>query len=211
MKYSVIRSKRKSLCLTVGKNGDVLVRAPLFVGDREIEYFVMRHERWIVSRLEKRKRQRTLPVNDNDVLTLFGEPYRIGEGKPKISDGKIYLPASGREIALKELIKPLAKEKLTALAEELSSRYGFGYSAVRISEARTRWGSCNKKGVLSFTCFLSFVNPALARYVVVHELCHTRYFNHGKSFWREVEKVLPDWRARRAELRREEDCLEYLR
>lgn len=211
MKFCVVRSKRKSLSLSVARNGDVLVRAPLFVGDGEIENFVMRHTRWIRSRLEKRQGQRTLSLTDGDELTLFGKPYRIEEGGPKISEGKIFLPGSGRASAFKELLKVFAKAKMTVLTEELASRYGFTFSAVRISAARTRWGSCSKKGALSFTLFLSFIDPALVLYVAVHELCHTRHFNHGKDFWREVETILPDWRARRANLRREEDCLEYLR
>jgi predicted metal-dependent hydrolase len=39
-------------------------------------------------------------------------------------------------------------------------------------------------------------------YVVVHELCHLREFNHGKGFWRLVEEVLPDYKARRKELKK---------
>ncbi|MDE6411652.1 MAG: M48 family metallopeptidase, partial [Clostridia bacterium] len=108
-------------------------------------------------------------------------------------------------------LKRDSKEKMTAFVDEISSRYGFEYSRIRISSARPRWGSCSKNGVLSFTCFLAFVPPELAFYVAVHELSHTRYFNHGKNFWREVERVLPDWRYLRKELRKEEDCLDYLR
>lgn len=211
MKFRVIKSKRGTLCLSVEKNGEILVRAPIAASDKEIEAFVLRHERWIASRLAKQKKVRRLTLDDGDWLTLFGNAYEIEAGKPKIKNGKIYLPESGREEALSELIKRDSKEKMTAFVKEISLRYGFEYSRIRISSARTRWGSCSKKGVLSFTCFLAFVPPELAVYVAVHELCHTRYFNHSKSFWREVEGVLPDWRIRRKELRKEEDCLDYLR
>lgn len=211
MKYRVIKSKRRTLCLSVEKNGEVLVRAPIATGDKEIEAFVKKHERWITSRLAKRKSERSLSLNDGETLTLFGEPYEIEVGKPKLKNGVLFLPESGRKDALLGLIKRYSKEKMSAIVEEISSRYGFEYSRIRISSARTRWGSCSKKGELSFTCFLAFVPAELAIYVAVHELCHTRYFNHSKNFWREVEKVLPDWQSRRRELRKEEDCLNYLR
>lgn len=211
MKFRVIKSKRRTLCLSVEKNGEILVRAPIAVSDKEIESFVLRHERWIASHLAKRKNVKRLSLNDGEELTLFGNAYEIEEGKPKIGNGKIFLPESGRESALLELIKRDSKEKMTAFVKEISLRYGFEYSRIRISSARTRWGSCSKKGVISFTCFLAFVPPELAYYVAVHELCHTRYFNHSKNFWREVERVLPDWRLRRKKLRKEEDCLDYLR
>lgn len=211
MKYRVIKSRRRTLCLSVEKSGEILVRAPVATSDKTIEAFVQKHERWITSRLAKRKSERQLSLNDGEKLTLFGEIYEIEEGKPKLVNGVVYLPESGREAALLGLIKRYSQEKMTSLVKEISSRYGFKYSRVRTSSARTRWGSCSKKGVLSFTCFLAFVSEELAFYVAVHELCHTRYFNHSKNFWREVERVLPNWRTRRKELRKEEDCLNYLR
>ncbi len=211
MEFRVVKSKRKTLCLSVEASGIVLVRAPLSVSEKEIGDFVHRHERWIASRLAKRKKRRTLSFSDGERLVLFGESYEIVQGKPKIGSGQIALPVNGRGIAFTEMVKRLAEEYMTAVVSEIASRFGFVYSRIRISPARTRWGSCSKAGTLSFTCFLAFVDPALAYYVAVHELCHTRCFNHGKEFWREVERVLPDWRVRRAKLRKEEDCLDFLR
>lgn len=211
MNYRVIKSKRRTLCLSVEKDGEILVRAPIATGDKEIKDFVRKHERWISARLAKRKGERRLSLNDGERIALFGESYEIEEGKPKLENGIIFLPVNGRKEAFLKLIKRYSKEKMSALAESVSSRYGFEYSLIRISTARTRWGSCSKKGVLSFTCFLAFVPVDLAYYVAVHELCHTRHFDHSKNFWREVERVLPDWRSRRKALRKEEDCLNYLR
>lgn len=211
MNYRVIKSKRRTLCLSVEKDGEILVRAPIDTGDKEIKDFVIKHERWISARLAKRKGERGLSLNDGERIALFGESYEIEEGKPKLESGIIFLPANGRKEAFLKLIKRYSKEKMSALAESVSSRYGFEYSLIRISTARTRWGSCSRKGVLSFTCFLAFVPVDLAYYVAVHELCHTRHFDHSKNFWREVERLLPDWRSRRKALRKEEDCLNYLR
>ena len=211
MKYRVVKSKRKTLCLTINKKGEVIVRAPLTASERQIIQFVQKHERWIAVHLNKRKPQRTLNLDDRQPLVLFGERYEIVEGRAKIAGGVVSLPKTNRESALLKILKPLAQEKLQALVEEIAKKYAFEYSGVRISTARSRWGSCNKKGMLAFTCFMAFIDPALTTYVVVHELCHTRHFNHSKSFWREVEKILPDWRKLRTGLRQEESCLEFLR
>jgi predicted metal-dependent hydrolase len=75
--------------------------------------------------------------------------------------------------------------------------YGFREMKVRISSARTRWGSCSQKGNLSFTWRLVMAPPDVIDYVVVHELCHTREMNHSRSFWEQVEAILPDFRQRR--------------
>ena len=210
VKYRVVKSKRRTLCLTVTKKGEVLVRSPYSVSANAIAEFVKAHERWIRSKLEKLQHRRQLNLNDGAPLILFGEQFTIREGKPKIEHGFVYLPAEGRESAFLKLIKRMAQEEMNKTVQSIALRYGFSYRRIRISVARTRWGSCNKDGVLSFTCLLAFVEPDLAAYVAVHELCHTRYFNHSKKFWQEVEQILPDWRALRMRLRKEEDCLAYL-
>lgn len=211
MEYRVIRSRRRTLCLSVEQNGEILVRAPIGIGDREIENFVIRHKRWIDSRSVTASSRRKLSLEDGETLILFGSRYAIETGKARILNGVLFLPSVGREKAFSEILKRFAAEKMSECVKDISRRYGFEYSRIRISSARTRWGSCSKKGVLSFTCFLAFVDPELAEYVAVHELCHTRYFHHGKDFWLEVENILPDWRAKRARLRKEEECLNYLR
>ena len=211
MRFRVLKSRRKTLCLSIAKNGEILVRAPLGIGDCEIENFVMRHERWIVSRLEKYANGRRLDLSDGAEIVLFGEAFKIGTGRTGIGNGVLTLPESRRTEKLSKLIKTLAEERIAPLVKETALRYGFDYAGVRISSARTRWGSCNGKGVLSFTRFLAFVDPELVVYVIVHELCHTKYFDHSRRFWREVERVLPDWRLLRARLRSQEDRLNYLR
>ena len=207
----VVRSKRKTLCLSVEKDGEILVRAPYSASEKSIAEFVQRHERWIAVHLERVRNRRKLDLSNGQTLTLFGQPYVIAEGKPRLKGEVIFLPAAGRENALLKLIKAEASRQLKNTVQEIAWRYGFDYTNVRISASRTRWGSCSKKGVLSFSCFLAFVDPALTVYVAVHELCHTRYFNHSYDFWREVEEILPDWRKLRAALKQEEDCLDYLR
>ena len=211
MKLRVVRSKRKTLCLVVKRNGEAFVRAPYSASEKSIEKFVQEREHWLAVHLEKVRNRRELELDNFQTLVLFGKPYTIREGKSKIADGVVYLPAGNRESTLLRLIKKIAAREMTNVVEDIAWRYGFQYESVRISAARTRWGSCSKKGVISFSCFIAFIDPALAVYVAVHELCHTRYFNHSYQFWREVEEILPDWRKLRAALKQEEDCLEYLR
>lgn len=187
------------------------MRAPYSASEKSIEKFVQERDHWLAVHLEQVRNRRELNLENAQTLVLFGRPYTIREGRAKMADGVIYLPAVNRESALLRLIKIAAAREMTNTVEDIAWRYGFQYANVRISAARTRWGSCSKKGVLSFSCMLAFVDPALAVYVAVHELCHTRYFNHSYNFWREVEEILPDWRKLRAALKQEEGCLEYLR
>ncbi len=92
-----------------------------------------------------------------------------------------------------------------ALVEErvrrFAAQYGFSYRQLRITSARTRWGSCSARGTLSFTWRLVMAPQECIDYVVVHELAHLRVANHSPAFWREVEAILPDYKDRRKWLR----------
>jgi len=73
---------------------------------------------------------------------------------------------------------------------------------IRISSARTRWGSCSSRGTLSFTYRLVMAPPDVVDYVVLHELVHTQIHNHSKTFWNKVAKLMPDYKPRLAWLKK---------
>ncbi len=79
--------------------------------------------------------------------------------------------------------------------------YGVSYRAINIKNQKTRWGSCSRKGNLNFNYKLLFISPEVADYVIVHELCHLREFNHSPKFWRLVAETMPLYRELRRSLR----------
>jgi predicted metal-dependent hydrolase len=74
---------------------------------------------------------------------------------------------------------------------------------VFLSSARTRWGSCHSSGRIHLNWRLVQMPPHLIDYVVAHEVAHLLEMNHSHRFWRTVERLVPDYAARRKELRRE--------
>lgn len=79
--------------------------------------------------------------------------------------------------------------------------YNFTYHRVSIRDTKTRWGSCSKKGNLNFNYKIVFLPRHLVDYIVVHELCHLKEFNHSRAFWDLVGQTLPDYRSYRGELK----------
>ncbi len=91
--------------------------------------------------------------------------------------------------------KSQARIVISRRAAFLAREYGFAYTKIRISSARTRWGSCSSNGTLSFTWRLVMAPPEIVDYVVLHELVHTKVKNHSKTFWHKLEEVLPKYKS----------------
>jgi hypothetical protein len=108
----------------------------------------------------------------------------------------------GAEKVLYKKHKEEARELVFRRIEHFNRFYGFSWNKISIRNQKTRWGSCSKKKNLNFHFKLVLVPEALADYVVVHELCHLKEFNHSKKFWELVALSIPDHQARRKELRK---------
>lgn len=88
--------------------------------------------------------------------------------------------------------------QLVTLAGEL----GFRIGRVSVRFQRGRWGSCSRGRDISLNAQLLFLQPEEVRYVLIHELCHTREMNHSARFWREVARYCPDHVRLRASIRK---------
>ncbi len=112
--------------------------------------------------------------------------------------GKTFFRASKREYKLyKEQARTLALARLN----DFNLHYGLAVNRVAIRNQKSRWGSCSKKGNLNFNYKIALLPRKLADYIIVHELCHLKEFNHSPKFWQLVCETLPDYKACRRELR----------
>lgn len=99
-----------------------------------------------------------------------------------------------------EEIKELAdraREVFPPKVAYYAQQIGVTYGRITIRNQKTRWGSCSGKGNLNFNCLLMLAPEEVQDYVVVHELCHRKEMNHSHRFWREVEKIMPDYKVHR--------------
>lgn len=111
-------------------------------------------------------------------------------------------PPPKKELSQEEQkrLRMLAKELLPPLTEAWASRMGVRPAGIRITSAKTRYGSCSAKGNLCFSLYLMRSPAEAVEYVVVHELCHLKHLNHSKAFWEEVARYLPDYNDRKKKL-----------
>lgn len=100
------------------------------------------------------------------------------------------------------------KNKAFALVNErikfFNKIYNFSFNKIFIKNQKTRWGSCSRKQNLSFNYKIVFLPKEHQDYIVAHEMCHLKEFNHSRRFWALVEKALPDYSDIKKELRNHE-------
>jgi predicted metal-dependent hydrolase len=87
------------------------------------------------------------------------------------------------------------------LLSEYNQYYNFRINSIKIKNQKTRWGSCSRSGNLNFSYRLALLPDDLARYLIVHELCHLGELNHSAAFWRLVSQTVPDYLNKRKRLR----------
>lgn len=173
VEYTLIRSRRRTLGLEITRDLQVLVRAPLRLSQREIDRFIESHTQWIIEKLAVQQRRR------------------------ETEQSRAVTPEQEREL------RRLAKETIPPLVAHYASLMGVTPAGIKITSARTRFGSCSGKNSLCFSWRLMQYPPQAVDYVVVHELAHIRHHNHSREFWSFVEQIMPDYRDRQALLRRD--------
>lgn len=163
----VVYSKRRTICIQIDKQLNIIVRAPFRTSKRQIIGFVEKNYEWIEKHYEKmRKKKETFETD---------EP----EG---------YTPEEIKQLAVR------AKNVIPYRVAFYASMIGVDYGRITIRNQKSRWGSCSGKGNLNFNCLLVKMPPAVLDYVVVHELCHRLEMNHSKAFWALVETYMPNYK-----------------
>lgn len=163
LECKIIRSNRKSLGLEVNNKG-LIVRAPLWATDSQINEFLLQHKSWIEKNLQKVEQRQAEQENI-----------------PPLSMNEI------KDLAEKAL--KVIPERVSYYAPKI----GVTYRRITIRNQRSKWGSCSSKGNLNFNCLLMLTPPEVIDSVVVHELCHRKEMNHSDKFYAEVLRVFPDY------------------
>ncbi len=108
---------------------------------------------------------------------------------------------------LHDWLKKQAEEHLTPWMDKLSKQYQMPYQKLSFRGQKSLWGSCSANQDISLNYKLLFLPARLVRYVLIHELCHTKVMGHSKDFWIEVDRYEPDYRRLRKELKHTDQYL----
>ena len=204
----IIRSKRKTIALVVQPDGELLVRAPKRATRAQIDAMLNKHADWIARKQAEVQAHRAQnpprQFVEGEIFYFLGEAYALKfvdrDDPALLLDGSFQLARSEQDDA-KALFEYVYKKEARLIFNERVNYYAkehdFNVKKVKLSSARTRWGSCSSKGYINLTWRLIMAPLEIVNYVVVHELCHLRQPNHSSAFWNEVGKIMPDYKVRR--------------
>lgn len=204
MEYKIIRSNRKTIGIYIIKDGSILVRCPKGVSDGEIERLVNLKADWINKKVAERKRaiSQKIELDLRRELLFMGRLYPVAESDRAYFDGeRFYIPKQNFRQNIEAVYKALAKDIITKRVMYFSKAMELEPSNIKISRAKTRWGSCSGKNSLNFAWRLVMAEEKVIDYVVIHELAHIREHNHGRKFWDIVERFMPDYKLQQGRLR----------
>jgi hypothetical protein len=203
-------SARRTLALRVSERGEIAVNAPLRLPQTEIDHFLLRHADWLRERLAA-ARPENIQWQSGLVLPWQGGVLNLvvhaATGRPSVHMQGDELFCAAGEHAIEAAIRHWYQRQARALLAEClahhAARAGLALPPLRLSDARTRWGSLSPKGVVSLNWRLIKARQEELDYVICHELAHFRQRNHSAAFWREVAILFPEYLRVRASLRRE--------
>ena len=212
--YRLLRARRRTIGMEVDLEG-LTVRAPRWVTISEIESALAERAKWIVHALaEWRGRRRDVMPH----VWKSGAPilYRGRElalevfpsRRPTVASDMFNLtvlhPHAHDEREVAALVNKWLKDEAWNLVAPQVLRYAQRVTsttpAMRLSNARSEWGSCNARGEIRLNWRLVQLPPALAEYIVAHEVAHLVELNHSARFWAIVETLLPGHAALRRQL-----------
>lgn len=222
----IIRSKRKTVCMSINKDGSVTIKAPLrYPSDKEIANFVEQKIDWVLKQREiqeDREDMRLVRRFETDYsFPYLGEERLVEMQKGKkntvaFEEGKIIIQTPYYDALIKNYEAEENKSAIEKLRSDLKKWYkkqasdyitkrvdyykdiiGVTVNSVSIKSRKTQWGSCDSNGDITFSWRLVMACPEAIDYVVIHELCHRKHMDHSREFWKLVQKFMPDYKKQK--------------
>jgi len=217
------RGRHKTISLRIHDNGRVILRFPARMDIGHAVGFIRSKTKWLKKKLTAfRLASRTQEAKgffEGKPIPYLGRFFPLCLDLPQQEKGaagqlvftgeKFILPAHLKDTAERLFLcwyKKAASNILMPAVKHYSTMMRVAPKNIRISSARSRWGSCSSRDTLSFSWRIAFLPQDIIDYIVVHELAHLTHKNHSRAFWDTVGNFIGDYRTKNKWLRNHRAC-----
>ncbi len=205
--YQLTRKELKRVAITVHADGSVAVTAPHEAPDDAILDLIHRRGDWILHKQDLVKERVQWTPNrewvSGEGIIYLGRQYRLKliGSDVSLKAGILHAPSKNTASAIEAWFKAKAIHKFKERYKLISPKMPKLAQSVILGDQKTRWGSCDKKGVLRINWRVIMAPIKVVDYVIAHEMAHLVHYDHSHAFWKLVGTVLPDYESRKDWLR----------
>ncbi len=204
----IVRTHRRSLCLTITKDGNLVVHAPTRMNMNDILKYISEKEKWIVSKQQEIERKLSINkvILDYNQILFLGTKYNIqrvnGLKKIELSQNALMVPDSDNVLfKIKKWYIAQATKILKERLEYFANIMQIDYASVSICNSKTRWGSCDNYHNIKLNFRLVMLPHRAIDFVLIHELAHILEFNHSKDFYKIIQTIMPTYKVQQKVLK----------
>lgn len=205
--YQLEYRQRRTIGLKITAQG-LIVHAPRRISLTELQSLLQQKSRWIMQKLAQRDAQALPPMQWVNGASLLYQGHEI-RLNVLIGSGRQAVDLKGAQLCVttptlenspliaRKVLQWYARQALPDFSRRVqltASKLGESVSAVALSNARSRWGTCNSQRLIRLNWRLIQAPPEIIQYVVCHEIAHLREMNHSTRFYAILESLYPDHR-----------------
>ncbi len=203
--YTVDQTSNSSLYISI-HNGEVIVKAPTYYTQRQIQSIVEQKKNWILKHLKEyieAENIRTQKINQEPIF-IFGKQYDIllkyeNTKSPTLNLRNKYveiiLPAKYIDLdktkiihaTITKMYSSIAKDQIENMMEDIRHQLGFAPEDFKIQDLGNQLAKCSNSIITINPCIMQYSREPV-RFNITHEFCHLKYKNHTKSFYELMEK-----------------------
>jgi len=212
--YQLERRQRRTVGLKITENG-LVIHAPKRISQSHLESIIVLKADWIRKKLETliENKMPEMQWRHGETLLFMGNTVTLAVEHGIRSKAVEYEPGvlqlampnhHDQNLIARKVIQWYKKQALvdfTRRLEIFSSKLGVSFSSFNLSNAGSRWGSCNSRKEIRLNWRLLQAPPHIINYVVCHELAHLKEMNHSAKFWATVASIYPDYKLAEKELK----------
>lgn len=211
--YQLERRQRRTVGLKITQTG-LVIHAPKRISQSQLEYILTQKADWVLRKLASVTANKTPEIQwqHGEQLLFLGNAitltveHNVRSKAVEYEPGVLQLAMPNHEPKLiaRKVVQWYQKQAMSDFTRRLeifSSKLGVKFTSLTLSNATSRWGSCNSRNEIRLNWRLMQAPPHVINYVVCHELAHIKEMNHSAKFWVTVASIFPDYKLAEKELK----------